>query len=93
MVTFPLSLNPEETFSITILGVVYNCRQQWNTLGYWTLSFSDVDNLPIVLGVAIVAGLDILAPHPSLPFGLRLTTDTELTRENVLDLTLEVTAK
>lgn len=94
MLVFPLSTATEDNFAISIFDVVYNCKQQWNTSGkFWTLSFSDRVSNPVVQGVPIVAGLDILEQYPAIPFILRVVKGAELTRDNLADIIVEIIAK
>ena len=90
MAQFPLSSYPEETFTIPLFGRVYNCKQRWNTLGFWTLDFNDEDGDPIVEGIKLVTGLDLVKAYPELPFTLRINPVVEPTRDNITKLILEI---
>ncbi len=90
---FPTSANPDEIFTIVILDIVYNVRQLYNTLGFWTLSFSDADEVEIVLGVKVVPGAYLLAQYPELRFDLKLTKDDEVTRDSYATLEIGIYEK
>lgn len=93
MLTFPLASYAEEQFAIVIFSKVYWCKQQWNTEGFWTLSFYTEEKEPIVTGIKLVAGLDLTRAYPEVLFNMRLQTLIEPTRENISLLVLEVTEK
>lgn len=89
----PLTNNPSETFSINIFDTVYNIRQLWNTLGFWTIDISDVDNNPLAYGVKIVAKTKLLRQYPHIRFELESTTESDPARNNLDEFILTVTDK
>lgn len=91
--TLPTTLNPDETYNITILDVLYQVRQLWNTIGFWTLSFRNEDGLSLVLGVKIVSGIFISQQYPELPFDLKIDANEDPTRDNLNDFVIEVYSK
>lgn len=93
MAVLPLTNNAEESFNITILDVVYNIRQLWNTLGFWTIDVLDEDGAAVVLGVKIVTKTNILAQYPEVPFDLRSEADLDPARDNLDEFNLAVTEK
>lgn len=91
--TFTLSLNAEEEFNSIILDSVYIFRQLRNTLGYWSLSVSDEDGNPLVLGVKIVAGSFIFEPYANVPFDIYVPGNVDPTRNNLNEFVLEIWSK
>lgn len=91
--TRPFSDNPEDTFNIVILDVIYTFKTQRNTLGFWTLSLYNQDGDAIVLGVKIVAGSFILEPYPSLLFDIYVPGEIDPDRDNLSDYQMEVWEK
>jgi len=94
MANLPLTLNPEESFQIVIFGNLYNMKQLWNTLGFWTLDINDENDLPLSLGVKLVAGIFLLKQYPNIRFDIKsesLLADPG--RDDLTDFTFEVTNK
>jgi hypothetical protein len=73
----PLVSTPQ-TLSIVLGGVQYNLRVLWNSAaGCWVLDINDSNNNPIVSGVAIVTGTDLLSQFAYLNFGGQLIAETD----------------
>jgi len=89
----PLTNNPEESFRVSINEIVYNFKQLWNTIGFWTLDISDEDNNIIVSGVKLVTGEFLLRQYPQILFDLKSTSEEDPTRDNLDIFLLEVTDK
>jgi len=85
-----LTNNPEETFNISILNIVYSFRQLWNENGFWTLDISDSDENILVYGVKIVAGAFLLEQYPDIPFDLKNDTEIDPSRNNLNEFIIEV---
>lgn len=75
--TIPLSATPQ-TFKITLGGIDYrltltyvNCDQ-----GGWLLDIADANANPMVSGIPLVTGVNLLAQYPHLGFGGRLWVQT-----------------
>jgi len=65
----PLTPAPQR-FSIELNGVNYNLRIVWNTIaGVWVLDIADTDNVPLVQGIPLVTGADLLEQYQHLNFG------------------------
>jgi hypothetical protein len=64
MQTLPLTSDPSQRFRSSLNGVEYVFRAQWNERsGVWTLDILDgATEAPLVLGVSILIGCDMLAP-------------------------------
>ena len=89
----PFTNNPSETFTIEIYGIVYQIRQLWNTIGFWTIDIGEVDGTCLVAGVKIVAKTRLLEQYPELPFELESTTETDPGRDDLSEFVLVVTEK
>ena len=62
--------NEPQTFSIVLAGVNYQLTTTWNyEANSWTLDIADSQGNPIVNGIALVAGADLLGPYAYLNFG------------------------
>ena len=77
-----IPLTPEpQTFSVTLANVEYKCTVQWRAvdMGGWVLDLADTDGNPILCGVPLVTGVDLLAQYAYLDFGgqLRVQTDND----------------
>ena len=78
-----------ESFDISILGVSYDFRLQWlgEPFNNWIFSFGK-DGKLILEGMALVTGVDLLAPLKALNLGFRLRVgyvgqDTGITQSNL----------
>ena len=89
----PLTNNPEETFSVTILGVVYNMRQLWNTLGFWTLDILNEDGAALMYGIKLVTKTYLLSQNACVPFNLRSEADNDPGRADLEQFNLVITDK
>ena len=73
----PLIASPQ-TFSITLSNVDYNILIVWNTVALaWVINFYDVNQVPILTGIPLVTGVDLLLPYPDLAFGGKLFAQTD----------------
>jgi len=60
MFEIPLTASPEQEFSITISGDVYDIRIVLNSrTGIWTIAFAQ-SGTDLLNGIALVGGMDIL---------------------------------
>jgi hypothetical protein len=70
--------NEAQQLNITIEGVVYSLALAWNTFaGAWYLDVSDQNLTPILQGVKLLPGGDLLAPYAYLGFGFELVVQTD----------------
>lgn len=69
----PLSPNPQR-FTIALSGVEYQLTlAYWNVdQGGWTINIADKQGTPIVQGIPLVTGADLLAQYKHLGFVGRL---------------------
>ena len=94
MAKLPFTLNPDETFQITIFGNLYNMRQLWNTLGFWTLDIRDENGEELTLGVKLVTGLSLLKQYPHIRFDIKSESVlSDPTRSDLDTFVFEVTDK
>lgn len=91
--TFPTTDNPEENFNIILLDEIYNIRQLWNTLGFWTLDITDKDGIILVYGAKIVSGIFFLKQYPNIPWDLYINETTDPTRFTLGSTVIEVYSK
>jgi hypothetical protein len=73
----PLQAAPQR-LTITLAGVQYTLTLQYrNTVeGGWILDIGDSNNNPIVQGIPLVTGADLLAQYAYLGFGGQLRVQT-----------------
>lgn len=80
--TFEIPLiSMPQTFQISLAGVTYNLELRWIQHGqFWVLDINDQNDVPIVNGIPLITGGDLLAPYGYLNFGgqLQVTTDFNL---------------
>jgi len=70
--------NSNQSLAITIAGVQYNLRVIWNNINQaWTLDISDANNNPILQGIPMVTGADLLEQYGYLNFGGMLIAQTD----------------
>lgn len=73
----PLTATPQ-SFSITLGGTQYNVTLKWNvSAGVWVIDLADVDGNPVLCGVPLVTGVDLLEPYGYLNFGGQLFALTD----------------
>lgn len=76
--TIPLQAQPQ-AFSITLSGVVYNMTLKYQnvSMGGWVLDIADANNKPLLQGVPLVTGADLLRQYSHLGFGGALWVQTQ----------------
>ncbi|MDE1158441.1 MAG: hypothetical protein PW791_09210 [Neorhizobium sp.] len=74
----PLSGAPE-TFSIQLAGITYVLTFTYrdSVMGGWILSIADEDENPMVNGIPVITGADLLEPYGYLDFGGSLYAQTD----------------
>lgn len=84
----PLQPTPQN-IKITILGVSYGVRTYYcsTETGGWVIDISDSSGNPIVQGVPMVTGTDLLGQYKylGLGFSLLVATDSDLTAPPTFD--------
>jgi len=67
-----------QTFSIALAGVLYRLTLKWNvTAQVWALDIDGVDGVPVLCGVPVVTGVDLLEPFAYLELGGKLFAMTD----------------
>ena len=73
----PLSANPQ-TLSVNLAGAYYNLTVKWNAQNTsWVLDIADSNNNPLVQGIALVTGADLLEQYAYLGIGGQLQVQTD----------------
>ena len=84
----PLQPTPQN-IKITILGKTYGVRTYYCSTesGGWVIDISDSSGNPIVQGIPMVTGTDLLGQYKYLGFGFSLlvATDSDLTTPPTFD--------
>lgn len=76
MIEVPLSSDPEQLFSIVLLGTKYNCRIALNSrTGIWTISLSSLGE-KVITGVPLLGGIDIFKQY-DIPISNAYVVDLE----------------
>lgn len=75
--TIPLT-NSQQQLSIALAGIIYNLTIKWNTIGNtWLLDIADQANNPLVSGIPLVCGCDLLGQYKHLGIGGSLIAQTD----------------
>lgn len=87
---FEIPLTPQpQTFAITLANVGYRMTVQWREtdMGGWVLDIADANSGPIVSGIPLVTGADLLAQYEYLGIGgaLFVQTDHDITAPPTFD--------
>jgi hypothetical protein len=73
----PLSSTPQ-TFTIALGGVTYTLTFRWNTQNAaWTMDIGDAAGSPLVSGIPVITGADLLAQYGYLGFSGQLVAQTD----------------
>lgn len=65
MFQLPFKPQQNQTVKLTINGNDYTFKLQWNDRGsFWELDIFDASLEPIVCGIPLVTGVDLLAQYP-----------------------------
>lgn len=73
----PLTAAPQK-LTITLAGVTYRLTVLWNEAAQiWNLDIADADGVPILEGLAMVAGVNLLEQFDYLHFGGGLYAQTD----------------
>lgn len=76
--------NFAQKFSISLSGVTYNLTLVFNTMSdCWVLDIADINNVPLVCGIPLVTGHDLLEQFEYLGIGGGLLCLTDSTPEVV----------
>lgn len=72
----PLSADSQR-FTITLAGVVYNLALTWRSGTGWVLDIADANSAPLVSGIPLVTGTDLLGQFRYLGIGGKLAVLVE----------------
>ena len=74
---YNIPLDPNaQLFDVVLGGVDYNMRLTWNSImSLWQLDISDTNGNPLVLGIPLVDGCDLLQQYAYLGLGGALLVD------------------
>jgi hypothetical protein len=73
----PLSAQPQN-LTIAIAGVTYQLNVTWNVVNAsWIVNIADVSGNPILSGIPVVTGADLLEQYGYLGFGFTLFAQTD----------------
>jgi hypothetical protein len=79
----PLSSEPQ-TFNIPIDGTTYGFTIRWNVPNAtWMIDISDASGNPILSGIPMVTGADLLEQFGYLEFGFQLIAQTDNSPDTV----------
>lgn len=66
----PVDSTPARKITTTVNDQVIKIRSYYNTIdGGWFFDLYDVEDNPLVLGVAAVTGMELLYPYPKIDLG------------------------
>ena len=92
MTEIPLNSNPEQLFSITLIGATYDIRVALNSrTGIWSISFSQ-EGIHIINGIPLLGGIDILKQH-NLPISNMYVVNLDNSNEDPTNINLGIVAK
>lgn len=77
---YEIPLSPQgQTFGITLAGISYQFTLVWrdSLMGGWFLDIATSANLPLVSGIPLVTGLDLLEHYAYLGFPGQLIVSTD----------------
>lgn len=80
MAVFEIPLSPQaQKFNIQLGTVTYNLRLSWNDAptGGWVLDLLDVNDVPIICGIPLITGADLLEQYDYLNIGGSLEVQTD----------------
>lgn len=87
---YEIALTPEQQiFTVDLVGKLVKMRFLWNDSeeGGWTLDIYDIDDNPMIMGIPLVAGVDLLAQYFYMGFGgfLYVTTNGDWRKPPTID--------
>lgn len=79
----PLSPQPQ-TFNIALAGTTYGFAVTWNAQNAsWIIGITDASGNPILSGIPMVTGVDLLEQFQHLNFGFALVAQTDNSPDTV----------
>jgi uncharacterized protein DUF6983 len=71
-------ISAAQTFSVTLVGVTYTMMVHWCApASCWILDIADQNAVPIVPGIPMITGADLLEPYRYLGIGGQLIVQTD----------------
>lgn len=85
MTPFEIPLSPEpQKFNITLAGVERQLRFSWNSVSQsWFFDLNQADGTPILQGLPVVTGADLLAQFKYLGLGGAIVAQTDFETDAV----------
>lgn len=79
MSSFPLPVSATaQSFFVQLVNVTYKITMRWNTVALcWVMDLADSEEVPIVQGIPVVTGTNLLAPYAYLGIGGGIVALTE----------------
>lgn len=79
MSAFPMPVSPTaQSFFIQLVNISYKITLRWNAVAVcWIMDIADAEEVPLVQGIPIVTGIDLLAPYAYLGIGGGMVALTE----------------
>lgn len=75
---FPNTPATPERFSVFLSSVQYICTFKWNAVAAaWVLDMADSNGSPVLSGIPLVTGVDLLEPYAYLGIGGQLIVQTD----------------
>ena len=76
--SFLIPTTPEsQTFKVVLAGVTYTVSLNWSEIALaWVLDLADSSGSPILSGLTVVAGTDLLSPYQYMNLGGALVAAT-----------------
>lgn len=63
-IELPIDNTADQSFTTTLDGAVYRIHLRYNTRGgFWAIDILDASDTPLILGLAIRLGIDLLAQY------------------------------
>lgn len=76
--TFEIPLTPvPQTFFVSLVGTQYQFTLQWRDPAGWFLDIADSSSNPIVSGIPLVTGVNLLHQYLYLGLGFELWVQTD----------------
>lgn len=67
-----------QTLNVQLAGVMWKLQITWNeSMGHWTISFLTIEEVPVLMGIPLVTGVDLLGQHQHLGFGGSLIAQSD----------------
>lgn len=87
MTPYEIPLTPQpQNFLISLAGVTYSMAVRWcEPASAWTIDIRDAEEQPLLTGVSLVTGTDLLGQHKHLGIGGQLVVQSDVELDRVPD--------